>query len=221
MCSRKIPSLLCCLILPVLLLMACNGLFTGPKQEDVKYVPLLPVDKMVTFRLDSTNLSNIANNKAPAASALSKAGAVTVKINPTKIMIMSVVSTHSSSGDTALQRAYSMYWQTYWKGRSYNKWDDEVGFYQNSPQDQILYMGELARDGNYATGKVAVRKGETSVLVGFIMPGDTLWNYSMSWATYSWGDTAYEDGWYTSARYGVKQDTVRFQIQQAIAKRVE
>lgn len=203
MCSKRVLTSFGCAVLSLLLLTACNRPCNGPGSEEMKYVsPPAQMHYFVPdseiFTLEYKNLSPIA-----ATASLSKAAAIAAKINPDKIMVMTVFSELGASQPSQDVNAYD---SSFWMSHNNMKkiWDNQVAFFQGRPGNSLVYVGELQRDGNYATGTVGVVKGSNLVLIGFIMPGDTL--SLLGEASYYWGYSNYDpysrqtftiaDGWY-------------------------
>jgi hypothetical protein len=174
------------------LLLACAGPSTGPTTGAMKYVPL-------TCQMNYFSPAAAVPDVSPAQGALSKTA---VKINPDKIMVLSMQEGSSGQPSQDAMNYDTIFWAAHNNQR--NIWENQVAYFQGKPGHSITYVGELTHSGNYATGSVGVLKGENHVLVGFIMPGDTLSMLADAW--YYWGYSYTDpgmgytytiaDGWY-------------------------
>jgi hypothetical protein len=175
------------------MLAGCSGLVNEP-QNGLRFVSAPPA--LTYFSPDS--MPALTGTAAPLAKTL-------VKIDPLKIVVMTIRTrvVHPANPD---QNYAVNFWNAHNNRR--NVGENQVAFYTNSPWEEVIYTGELTRDGNYAKGTVGIGDGWNSVYIGFVMPGDTLGKLGA--ATYYLNEPGFADGWYVfSAAGGEKQvDTI-------------
>jgi hypothetical protein len=180
------------------MLWACDYRVAGPKPGDVAMVSLEGAKFTYVPR-------NSAESMPAEVYALARVYAQPPKINPKEIKVMTIswLPIHSEVTQNAP-------YMTYWDSHDRRLWEDWVEYERLFPSNEIVYEGNLERDGNYATGKVAVKYGTSnSVYVGFILPGDTLSN-TIAITYYYWGVPNHFDGWHPyPSRPDTSLDTVR------------
>nr|MCU0609715.1 fibronectin type III domain-containing protein [Chitinispirillaceae bacterium] len=197
MFSKKIRSALLFAMISLLPIINCSSPVSST--GDVMFVSL--PEQAVFFRQGSGPLAK----------------SVAVKIDPIAIRVLSVfhkpVIHEDNYGMHPMPKtASSSFWDST-SGHRRNRWEDWVEYFLSDTVEEIIYQGVLERSGDFAKGKVAVKKGGyTSVAVGFIMPGDTLFSsnrYSAGpyWASYVWNDTISK---WTYPTYG-NGDTLAFE----------
>lgn len=163
-------------------------------------LPVLPATPETWALIQSSRLPVLSDSQD---SGMSKQMAPNAKIEPEKIEV--IVKSHGAESDIDWD-AYYAFDEEFWGTRNYNRnrWSNQVEFAKIDPLHRLVYYGALKQSGAYASGRIRVAPGDNSVLIGFVMPGDTVHN--LMYAYYIW-DSDSTSGWTYPIPSG---DTLRF-----------